>query len=60
MRQRSYYREQAEHARRLADASLQVNLEEELRRIAQQFEHLANDVVAEPELGNTEVSNERN
>jgi len=35
-------------------------LEEELRRIAQQFEHLANDVAAEPELRNTEVSNERN
>jgi hypothetical protein len=60
MRRPFYYREQAEHARRLADASSQVNLQEELRRVAQQFEHLANDLTAEPEFRNTEVLSEHN
>jgi hypothetical protein len=60
MRRPFYYREQAEHARRLADASPQVNLQEELRRVAQQFEHLANDLAAEPEFRNTEVLSEHN
>jgi hypothetical protein len=59
MRQPSYYRQQAEHARRLANASLQVNLEEELRRVAQQFEHLADELSAKPEFRNMEVLRER-
>jgi hypothetical protein len=55
-----YYREQAENARRLVDASLQVNLKEELRRVAQQFEDLADDLAAEPEFRDTQVLRERN
>jgi hypothetical protein len=40
----SYYREQADHARRLADITTQQNLEEALRRIAEEFDHLAADI----------------
>ena len=57
----SYYRDEAEHARRLADAALQQNLEEELRRIAQQFDYLADSIAtAELELRDVQVLKERN
>lgn len=34
---------QADHARRLADITLQPNLEEVLRRVAEELDHLADD-----------------
>jgi hypothetical protein len=42
----SYYRERANHARHLADAAWQPDLEEMLRRLAQQYEEVAEDIEA--------------
>jgi hypothetical protein len=39
----SYYHAQADHARRLADKTPQQNLERELRRVAEEFDRLADD-----------------
>jgi hypothetical protein len=39
----SYYRAEADHARRLAETTIQPNVEEVLRRIADEFDSLADD-----------------
>ena len=39
----SRYRAEADHARRLAEMTIQPNVEEVLRRIADEFESLADD-----------------
>jgi len=44
----SYYHAEADHARRLADITIQQNLEELLRRVAEELDHLADDI-ATPE-----------
>jgi hypothetical protein len=43
MRGLSYYRAEASHARRLADMTIQPNVEEVLRRVAEEFDRLADD-----------------
>jgi hypothetical protein len=50
MHRSSYYRAQADHARLLADITVQDNLEEVLRRVAERFDQLA-DQIAAAELG---------
>jgi hypothetical protein len=40
----SHYRRQADHARQLAKATLQPNLEEMLRHLAQNFDETADDI----------------
>ena len=47
----SHFREQAHHARQLADATWQDDLEEMLRRLARDFDEAAKDI----EAGATEV-----
>jgi hypothetical protein len=47
----SDYRRQADHARQLAKATLQPNLEEILRHLAQDFDEIADDI----ESGATEM-----
>jgi hypothetical protein len=43
----SHYRELADHARRLADATWQEDLEEVLRRLARDFDDIAEDIGAD-------------
>jgi len=43
MRGSSYYYAEADHARRLADITAQPNVEEVLRRVAEEFDRLADD-----------------
>jgi hypothetical protein len=56
MRRSYYYHAQADHARRLADITVQPNVEEILRRVAEELDHLADDVaggetvVRDPEM----------
>jgi hypothetical protein len=40
----SYYRAEAGHARRLAETTIQPNVEEALRRVAEEFDRLADDL----------------
>jgi hypothetical protein len=47
----SHYREQADHARQLAEATWQEDLEEMLRRVARDFDEIAEDL----EAGTTEL-----
>jgi hypothetical protein len=47
----SQYRHQADHARQLAEATWQANLEEMLRHLAQDFDKIADDI----ESGATEM-----
>jgi hypothetical protein len=47
----SHYRHQADHARRLAEAAWQPDLEDTLRRLARDFDETAEDT----EAGATEV-----
>jgi hypothetical protein len=42
----SDYRKQADHARQLAEATWQDNLEEILRRVARDFDEIAEDIEA--------------
>ena len=44
MRRPSYYHEEADHARRLAEMTIQPNVEEVLRRVADEFDCLADDL----------------
>ena len=44
MRGSSHYRAQADHARLLADVTFQPNVAEALRRVAEQFDDLADQV----------------
>jgi len=46
MRDPRDYHEQADHARRLADITIQPNVEEILRRVADELDHLAHDLAA--------------
>jgi len=50
----------ADHARRLADITIQPNVEEILRRVADELDHLAHDLAAgetgSRDLENTEVT----
>jgi hypothetical protein len=43
MRGSSYYRAEADHARRLAEMTIQPNVEQVLQRIATEFDRLADD-----------------
>jgi hypothetical protein len=47
----SYYREQADHVRQLAELTWQDDLEAVLRRIAQDYDEVADDL----EAGVTEI-----
>jgi hypothetical protein len=49
----SHYRRQGDHARELAKATLQPNLEEMLRHLAQDFDEIADDI----DSGATEARN---
>lgn len=40
----AYYHAEANHARRLAEATAQPNVEEVLRRVAEEFDRLADDI----------------
>ena len=42
----SHYHAEADHARRLAEMTIQPNLEEELRRVTEEFDRLADDLAA--------------
>jgi hypothetical protein len=56
MRRSSYYHAQADHARRLADITVQPNVEEILRRVAEELDHLAGAVaVGEPDFTASET-----
>ena len=47
----AHYRDQANHARQLADATWQLDLEDFLRRLAKDYDETAQDI----EAGVTEV-----
>jgi hypothetical protein len=47
MRRSYYYRAQADHARRLADITVQENVEKALRHVADELDRLADDVAVE-------------
>ena len=47
----AHYREQANHARRLARAAWQVDLADMLRRLAKDYDQVAEDI----EAGSTEI-----
>jgi hypothetical protein len=47
----SHYRHEADHARRLAELTWQPDLEDMLRRLAQDFDEIADDI----EAGATEM-----
>jgi hypothetical protein len=60
MRRSYYYHAQADHARRLADITVQPNVEEILRRVAKELDHLADDVAGgETVVRDTEMSQGR-
>jgi hypothetical protein len=44
MSRASHYRAQADLARRLAEITVQPNLERELRSVAKELDHLANEI----------------
>ena len=47
MRDPRDYHEQADHARRLADITVQRNVEEILRRVAEELDRLADKIAAD-------------
>ena len=47
MRGASHYRAQADLARRLAEITAQPNLERELRHVAEELDHLANEIASD-------------
>ena len=51
MESASYYRERADHVRQLAEMTWQDDLEAELRRVAQNYDEIAEDLAA----GATEI-----
>jgi hypothetical protein len=51
MENASYYRERADHVRQLAEMTWQDDLEAELRRVAQDYDEIAEDLAA----GATEI-----
>ena len=56
MQNSSYYHEQADHARQLAAMTVQQNVEELLRRVADELDGLAYDVASSgADLGDLET-----
>jgi hypothetical protein len=51
----SYYRAEADHARRLAEKTIQPNLEEVLRRVADELDRLADDVAPDLDFHHPEI-----
>ena len=51
MNRAAHYRDQASHARQLADAAWQLDLREMLRRVAKEYDEVAADI----ETGATEI-----
>ena len=50
------YHAEADHARRLAEITVQPNVAEELRRVAEEFDRLADELMArEPEFHDREI-----
>jgi hypothetical protein len=47
MSRASHYRAQADLARRLAEITVQPNLERELRYVAEELDHLANQIASD-------------
>jgi hypothetical protein len=47
MRRSYFYHAQADHARRLADITIQQNVEEILRRVAVELDHLADEAASD-------------
>jgi hypothetical protein len=47
MSRASHYRAQADLARRLAEITVQPNLERELRYVAEELDHLANEIASD-------------
>jgi len=41
-----YYHAEADHARRLADMTIQPNVKQVLRRVAEELDHLADEISA--------------
>jgi hypothetical protein len=61
MRRLSYYHAEADHARRLADITIQQNVEELLRRVAAELDHLADDIATpDVDFRDPEILTERN
>jgi hypothetical protein len=51
-----HYHAEADHARRLAKMTIQPNVAQELRRVAEEFDRLADDLAArEPEFHHAET-----
>jgi hypothetical protein len=52
----SHYHAEADHARRLAETTIQPNVKQELRRVAEEFDRLADNFAArEVEFHQTEI-----
>ena len=51
----SYYRTEAGHARRLAQRTIQPNVEEVLRRVADELDRLADDVATDVDFHRPEI-----
>jgi len=47
MSRASHYRAKADHARLLAERTVQPNLERELRHVAEELDHLANEIASD-------------
>jgi hypothetical protein len=47
MSRASHYRAQADHARLLAEITVQPNLERELRHVAEELDHLAKEIASD-------------
>jgi hypothetical protein len=56
MRRLFGYHAEADHARRLAEITIQPNVAQELRRVAEEFDRLAEDLAArEPESHHRDI-----
>jgi len=55
MRRSSHYHAQADHARRLADMTIQPHVQQILRRVADEFDLLADNIVAEADSSDSEM-----
>jgi hypothetical protein len=56
-----HYRAQADLARRLAELTVQPDLERELRYVAEELDHLANEIASDdPDVLRSEVLEPRN
>jgi hypothetical protein len=51
-----HYHAEADHARRLAEMTVQPNVAQELRRVAEEFDRLANNLAeGEPDFHQPEI-----